>query len=121
MIYFEDVEPGLTQKFGSYAVTREEVLEFAGKYDPQPFHLDDEAAAKTHFGKIAASGWHTCSMTMAKMDAAIAFTQQRKIALYGKRFRNGGCAFEAKPRGGFTIGGDGIACQPRILGMDEDR
>ena len=41
------------------------MLEFASKYDPQPFHLSDEEAAKTHFGQIAASGWHTASMTMA--------------------------------------------------------
>jgi acyl dehydratase len=64
MIYFEDLEVGAETYFGSYAVTREEVLEFARKYDPQPFHLSDEAAAKTHFGRIAASGWHTCAMTM---------------------------------------------------------
>jgi acyl dehydratase len=46
-------------------VTREEVLEFARKYDPQPFHLSDEEAAKTHFGRVSASGWHTAAMTMA--------------------------------------------------------
>jgi acyl dehydratase len=46
-------------------VTREEVLEFARKYDAQPFHLSDELAAQTHFGRLAASGWHTCAMTMA--------------------------------------------------------
>lgn len=63
--YLEDVEEGGTTVFGHYDVTRDEVLEFARKYDPQPFHLDDEAAAKTHFGRIAASGWHTCAMTMA--------------------------------------------------------
>ncbi|WP_431469775.1 MaoC family dehydratase [Sphingosinithalassobacter sp. LHW66-3] len=65
MRYLEDIEVGTVSRFGSYAVTREEVLDFAGKYDPQPFHLSDEAAAQTHFGRIAASGWHTCSMTMA--------------------------------------------------------
>ena len=65
MIYFEDLEVGAETQFGSYEVTREEVLEFAHKYDAQPFHLSDEAAAKTHFGRIAASGWHTCAMTMA--------------------------------------------------------
>jgi acyl dehydratase len=65
MIYFEDLEVGAETYFGSYEVTREEVLEFARKYDPQPFHLSDEAAAKTHFGRLAASGWHTCAMTMA--------------------------------------------------------
>ena len=65
MIYFEDLQVGAETQFGSYEVTREEVLEFARKYDAQPFHLSDEAAAKTHFGRIAASGWHTCAMTMA--------------------------------------------------------
>jgi len=65
MIYFEDLEVGEETYFGSYEVTREEVLEFARKYDPQPFHLSDEEAAKTHFGRIAASGWHTAAMTMA--------------------------------------------------------
>ncbi len=65
MLYFEDLEVDAETKFGTYEVTREEVLEFARKYDPQPFHLSDEEAAKTHFGRIAASGWHTCAMTMA--------------------------------------------------------
>ena len=65
MIYFEDLELGAETYYGSYEVTREEVLEFARKYDPQPFHLWDEEAAKTHFGRIAASGWHTAAMTMA--------------------------------------------------------
>jgi acyl dehydratase len=65
MQYFEDLEIGAETDFGSYAVTREEVLEFARKYDPQPFHLSDEEAARTHFGRIAASGWHTCAMVMA--------------------------------------------------------
>ena len=64
MIYWEDLVPGSETIFGTYEVTREEVLEFARKYDPQPFHLDDSAAAKTHFGRIAASGWHTAAMTM---------------------------------------------------------
>src|SRR3982751_688125 len=65
MIYFEDLEVGAETYFGSYEVTREEVLEFARKYDPQPFHVSDEQAAKTHFGRLAASGWHTGAMTMA--------------------------------------------------------
>ncbi|MEP5939044.1 MAG: MaoC family dehydratase [Erythrobacter sp.] len=67
MLYFEDFEVGSKQSYGQYEVTREEVMEFASKYDPQPFHLDDEAAAKTHFGRLSASGWHTCSMVMAMM------------------------------------------------------
>jgi acyl dehydratase len=65
MIYFEDLRIGAETEFGSYEVTREEVLDFARKYDPQPFHLSDEEAAKTHFGRLAASGWHTAAMTMS--------------------------------------------------------
>src|SRR5688572_12294138 len=64
LVYFDDVKLGAKTAFGHYDVTREEVLEFARKYDPQPFHLSDEEAAKTHFGRLAASGWHTCAMTM---------------------------------------------------------
>ncbi len=67
MLYFEDYEVGKKSSFGRYEVTREEVIDFARKYDPQPFHLDDEAAAKTHFGRLSASGWHTCAMTMAML------------------------------------------------------
>ena len=64
MMYFEDLEIGAVQSFGHYAVTRDEVMEFAHKYDPQVFHLSDEEAARTHFGRLSASGWHTCAMTM---------------------------------------------------------
>lgn len=67
MQYFEDIAVGTRSSFGRYEVTREEVMEFARKYDPQPFHLDDEAAAKTHFGRLSASGWHTCAMVMAML------------------------------------------------------
>ena len=67
MQYFEDIAVGATQAFGNYAVTRDEVMDFARRYDPQPFHLSDEAAAATHFGRLSASGWHTCAMTMAML------------------------------------------------------
>ena len=65
--YFEDIEVGTKSSFGRYEVTRDEVVDFASKYDPQAFHLSDEAAAQTHFGRLAASGWHTCAMMMAMM------------------------------------------------------
>ncbi|MCC2979259.1 MaoC family dehydratase [Sphingomonas sp. IC4-52] len=65
MQYFEDIAVGSKASFGSYHVTREEVIDFASRYDPQPFHLSDEAAAQTHFGRISASGWHTCAMVMS--------------------------------------------------------
>ncbi|MEM1197094.1 MAG: MaoC family dehydratase [Pseudomonadota bacterium] len=67
MLYFEDYEVGQKSAFGSYHVTREEIIEFAEKYDPQPFHLSYEGAAGTHFGKLAASGWHTGAMCMAML------------------------------------------------------
>jgi acyl dehydratase len=67
MQYFEDIEVGRSASFGRYEVTRDEVIAFASKYDPQPFHLDDAVAAETHFGRLSASGWHTCAMTMAML------------------------------------------------------
>lgn len=67
MHYFEDLEVGAKACFGAYHVTREEVVAFAAAYDPQPFHLDDAAAAATHFGRLSASGWHTAAMTMRMM------------------------------------------------------
>jgi len=83
MQYFEDLEVGAETYFGSYVVTREEVLEFARKYDPQPFHLSDEEAAKTHFGRIAASGWHTCAMTMAVLARYVVKHEQAGLGSPG--------------------------------------
>jgi len=83
MRYWEDMEIGAETTFGSYDVTREEVLEFARKYDPQPFHLSDEAAAKTHFGRIAASGWHTCAMTMAVLARYVVGDEQAGLGAPG--------------------------------------
>ena len=83
MIYFEDLEIGKPAVFGTYDVTREEVLEFARKYDPQPFHLSDEAAAKTHFGRIAASGWHTAAMVMAVIARRVVNEEQAGLGSPG--------------------------------------
>ena len=62
--YWEDFRAGEVREFGGYAVTREAVLAFAREFDPQPFHLDDAAAEASLFGRLAASGWHTCAMAM---------------------------------------------------------
>jgi acyl dehydratase len=83
MIYFEDLEVGAETDFGTYEVTREEVLEFARKYDPQPFHLSDDEAAKTHFGRIAASGWHTAAMTMAVIARHVVAHEQAGLGSPG--------------------------------------
>jgi acyl dehydratase len=81
--YFEDIEVGRTASFGRYAVTRAEVMEFAAKYDPQPFHLSDEAAAQTHFGRLSASGWHTCAMVMAMLVAHLKDNKQAGLGSPG--------------------------------------
>ena len=65
--YCMPASPLARHRFGAREVTREEVIDFARRYDPQPFHLSDEAAAGTHFGRLSASGWHTCAMTMAML------------------------------------------------------
>lgn len=79
MKYLEDYQVGQRSSFGSYRVTREEVVDFASKYDPQPFHLDDDAAARTYFGRLSASGWHTCAMTMRMLVDN--FTQEESAGL----------------------------------------
>jgi acyl dehydratase len=83
MLYFEDIVPGTKSAFGRYEVTREEVIEFATKYDPQPFHLSDDEAAKTHFGRIAASGWHTTAMMMSMLVKNISDIQQAGLGSPG--------------------------------------
>lgn len=62
--YWEDVPLGLTYKTANHTVTKEEVIEFASEYDPQPFHLDEEAAKHSILGGLCASGWHTCALAM---------------------------------------------------------
>jgi acyl dehydratase len=62
LIYFEDVQVGETQRFGRYEVTREEIIEYARQFDPQPFHVDEAAAKASMFGGLIASGWHTGAM-----------------------------------------------------------
>ncbi len=62
LVYFEDVEVGRTQRFGRYRVTKEEIVEYARQFDPQPFHVDEEAAKRSMFGGLIASGWHTGAM-----------------------------------------------------------
>jgi acyl dehydratase len=62
--YFEDFEPGQVVELGSHLVTEAEIVEFAERWDPQPFHVDPEAAAGSIFGGLIASGWHTCALWM---------------------------------------------------------
>jgi acyl dehydratase len=59
MKYFEDIRLGETLELGQHTFTADEIKAFAARYDPQPFHLDEEAGAQSHFGALCASGWHT--------------------------------------------------------------
>jgi acyl dehydratase len=62
--YFEDFEPGQDIDLGTRTVTEDEIVAFARAYDPQPFHVDHDAAAQSIYGGVIASGWHTCAMMM---------------------------------------------------------
>jgi len=63
-LYFEDYEPGSVHEFGSIRVDEEEVLAFGRRFDPQVFHTDPEAAERTEYGGLIASGWHTAGLMM---------------------------------------------------------
>jgi acyl dehydratase len=65
--FWEDFEVGQVRDLGSISPTREEIIAFATQFDPQPFHLDEEAAKASVFGGLCASGWHTCSLAMRLM------------------------------------------------------
>lgn len=65
--YLEDIQPGDVSEVGGYTLTEAEIIEFASRFDPQPFHLDAEAGRQTHFGGLVASGWHTASIMMRMM------------------------------------------------------
>lgn len=62
--YFEDIRPGDVIQLGSVEVTRDEIVDFASRYDPQPFHLSEAAAARSPYGGLIASGWHTAALFM---------------------------------------------------------
>ena len=64
---FEDFPPGRFGSFGPRRVTRDEILAFAAEYDPQPMHLDEEAASKSMLKGLSGSGWHMCSIMMRMM------------------------------------------------------
>jgi acyl dehydratase len=73
--FIEDIRPGTVLRFGDYAFTPEAMLRFAHRYDPQAFHLSEDAGRNSHFGGLSASGWHTAS---AWMGTVIRFWQARE-------------------------------------------
>jgi len=64
MRFFEDMRVGERTELGSHTFTADEIKSFAVRFDPQPFHVDEAAAARSHFGALCASGWHTAAMFM---------------------------------------------------------
>jgi acyl dehydratase len=71
--WLEDMKVGETRRLGSRSLTEDEIIAFARQFDPQPFHIDREAAKTSHFGGIVASGWHSAATMMRiVVDAAMA-------------------------------------------------
>jgi acyl dehydratase len=62
--YFEDAVVGLRREYGSVTINQDDIVRFAREFDPQPFHLDADAAARSPYGGLIASGWHTCALAM---------------------------------------------------------
>lgn len=87
--YFEDIRVGEAIDLGAHTFTREEILSFAQRFDPQPFHVDEAAAKESLFGGLCASGWHTAMVWMQLMAAyraraaAEAEASGRRPAVYG--------------------------------------
>ena len=65
--YFDDYLPGATYDCGIFSVNEDEIVSFAKQFDPQPFHVDPEAAARGPFGGLIASGWHTAALVMRQL------------------------------------------------------
>ena len=110
-LYWEDFEAGQVRDLGTITPTREEIIAFASQFDPQPFHLDDEAAQASVFGGLCASGWHTCAMAMRLMvtnflnntssmgSPGLEGIQWRKPVFPGDTLRLQSTVLETKPMG----------------------
>lgn len=99
-LYAEDFAVGDEFEFGSHTVTKEEIVEFGEKYDPQPFHVDEEAAKESMFGGLVASGWHVVSLTQRMVSEEIYL----RTALRGGK-RTDAVTFKAPTRPGDTLSG----------------
>ena len=89
MHFFEDIAIGQRRELGSFTFTVELIKRFAGQFDPQPFHLDEEAGRQSLFGGLAASGWHVGSVCMKLLvadglrQAGEALARGEKVAVWG--------------------------------------
>ena len=107
-VYFEDVSAGDTFQTGEVTVTREMIKEFARAYDPQPIHIDEEAAKKGFFGELVGSGWHTAALTMKLMAEAAPLGDTPMIGLEVRNFK-----FLAPLKPGMTLSADGQVAKAR--------
>jgi acyl dehydratase len=80
MSYFEDVKIGESRELGTFTFTADDIKRFAAKFDPQPFHLDEEAGRKSVFGGLAASGWHVAAVFMKLTVASFRREAEASIA-----------------------------------------
>ena len=89
MAFFEDIEVGQRGELGSFTFTAELIKKFAGQYDPQRFHLDEEEGRKSLFGGLTASGWHVAAVCMkllvadGQRRARQAVERGEKVAVWG--------------------------------------
>jgi acyl dehydratase len=84
MHFFEDIQVGARRELGSFTFTAADIKKFAAKFDPQRFHLDEEAGRKSLFGGLAASGWHVGSVCM-KLLVAEGQRQAREALGHGEQ------------------------------------
>src|ERR1044072_6843021 len=89
MAFFEDLEIGARREIGAFTFTADAIKKFAAQFDPQAFHLDEEAGRKSLFGGLAASGWHVGSVCMKLLEAD-GQEQGREAAARGETIAIGG-------------------------------
>lgn len=81
--YFEDFHPGQDLDLGSRTLSEEEIIAFATQFDPQPIHIDKEAAVHSIYGGVIASGWHTCGIMMRMVVDKLMSSASGKSASMG--------------------------------------
>jgi acyl dehydratase len=106
--YFEDIAVGARERFGRHVVTREEIVGFAERYDPQPFHLSDEGAEGTIFGRLAASGWLTTAIAMGMLVRHWQASGQQAASV-------GGMGVDALRWSRPVYPGDVLSCETEVL------
>lgn len=83
--FFEDIRLGAQVEFGSHTFSSEEIVRFASAYDPQPFHVDEDAARASFYGELIASGWHTASVAMRLWIDHLAAERAAAVTTPGER------------------------------------